>query len=141
MTEPEKNLPVILIVDDDKDFTEILAKKLTKTGFDVRTGATNGEEAIQKAKEIKPDLMLMDVQMPKLNGMQALRQMKADPIFSKTKVIFMTSYGDPSKEAAWLDEKYARDFGALDYIRKTDDLDKILREVKNILIPSQSGII
>lgn len=136
----EGQKPLILIADDDKDFTEIISKKLIKAGFDIQAGATNGEEAIQKAKELKPDLILMDVQMPKLNGMQALRQMKADPSLAKIKVIFMTSYGDPSKEAAWLDEKYARDFGAMDYMRKTDDLDKILREIKSIL-PPKAGIV
>lgn len=132
---------MILIADDDPDFTEILSIKLKRAGFEVVTGATNGEEAIQKAKELKPDLIFLDVQMPKMNGMEALKKLKEEPETAKLKVVFMTSYGDPSKEAVWLDEKFARNLGAVDYMRKTDDLEKIVNDTKNILLTNRSTLV
>lgn len=123
---------IILVTDDEKDFREIVATKLRSAGFNV-VEAENGEEAIKKAKEIKPDLLLLDVNMPGMSGIETITKIQSEPELAELKVIFLTNYGDPQKEAAWLDEKFAREIGAMDYIRKTEDLNKIATEIRSFL--------
>lgn len=134
MTDDAKKA-VILLVDDDHDLREIMATKLKAAGWEV-VEAEDGESGLIKAIEIMPDLMILDINMPKMSGMQVFSKMKGNAILSKLKVIFMTSYGEPEKEAAWLDKKFAKEIGALDYIKKGEDLNKVVEEVRNILNPS-----
>lgn len=122
----------ILIIDDNKDFLEIFSLKLTSAGFDVTT-VLGGQAGIAKAKELKPDLILLDVEMPDMNGVETLQKMKEDPEISNIKVVFLTNYGEPSKEATWIDEKFARQAGAVDYIKKSEDLSNVVDEVKQVL--------
>lgn len=119
----------ILIIDDNKDFLEIFSMKLTQAGFEVTT-AVGGEEGFNKAKQLKPDLVLLDVEMPVMNGVETLAKLKADGDTSQLKVIFLTNYGEPQKETTWIDEKFAREAGALDYIKKSEDLATVVDEVK-----------
>lgn len=128
----EKEKPIILLVDDDDDFSEIISLKLEKSGFSVFR-AKNGADGIQQARKLFPNLVLLDVEMPVLNGIQTLAQMQSDPELKKLKVVFLTNYGDPEKEAGWIDEKYARELGALDYIKKTEDLNALAAQVKEVL--------
>ena len=127
MTDDGKH--VILLVDDDDNFREIIKTKLESAGF-VAIEANNGEKGLEKTKQSKPDLVLMDVQMPKMNGIEALSKIKADPEISKTKVLFLTNYGEVNTADAPLDDKFAKEIGALGHLRKTDDLDKIIERVK-----------
>ena len=130
--EKNSNNLLILVVDDDKDLREIVAIKLKQAGFRIEE-AENGEIAVVKAKKFKPDLILMDVQMPKMNGIESLAKIKADPETSAIKVIFLTNYGEQSATDQPLDDRFAKDIGALGHIRKTDDLDKIVERVKKEL--------
>ena len=125
----ETNQPLILIVDDEGDFREILGTKLKAAGFLVEE-ASSGAEGLEKAGKIGPDLIILDVNMPNLSGVETLGQFKSDPVLAKIKVIFLTNYGDMKETALWLDEKFAREIGAYDYIRKSDDIDKIVEEIK-----------
>lgn len=115
-TDPQKT---ILIVDDMADFREIFSVKLTEAGYRVET-ATNGEEGIKKVKELRPDLVLLDIKMPGMGGEEVLAALRKDPATSFTKVIFTTSLGDPADGPA--DEELAKKFGADGYIQKSDDL-------------------
>lgn len=126
-----KKQPLILLIDDEQDIREILAMKLKAVGFRIEEAAT-GEEGINKAKKIKPDLVLLDFKMPGMNGGETLFKIKADPGLKDLKVVFLTNYGEPMKEFAGIDKKFAKEIGALDYIRKTEDLDTIVEEIKNI---------
>ncbi|MDP1689012.1 MAG: response regulator [bacterium] len=128
----EKNKTKILIVEDEIDFAKILSIKFEKEGYEVVV-AQNGELGVNAAKELKPAIILMDVQMPVMNGFEAFFKLKEDPETKNIKVVFLTSYGEPAKDAAWLDEKYAREIGAGDYIRKTDSLDDIVKAVGKLL--------
>lgn len=121
--------PIILLVDDEKDFREILITKLKAAGFDIAE-AGNGEEGVRKAKEVKPDLILLDLNMPVMNGAETLLRIKSDPELESLKIVFLTNYGEPREEMAITDDKFAQEVGALDYIRKTDDLNKIIEEIK-----------
>ncbi len=106
--------------------------KLTQIGFEVVT-ANSGMEGIEAAKKIHPDLILLDVEMPVMNGLETLAKLKADSATSSFKVVFLTNYGESQKDTTWLDEKFAREAGAADYIKKSEDLGKIVDEVKRLL--------
>ena len=70
----------ILIVDDEKDILDLIAFNLNREGYQVST-AQNGEEAINVAKQVNPDLIILDVMMPKMDGIEACRIMRAMPEF------------------------------------------------------------
>ncbi len=80
----------ILLVDDSKTELHVLSELLTKKGYQVKT-AENGEEAMRRLQEEKPDLILMDVVMPGQNGFQLTRAITRDPLFANVPVIICTS--------------------------------------------------
>src|SRR3989344_6139668 len=120
----KKGNPSILIIDDNPDFREIVSAKLKAAGFEVAT-ADGGESGMAKALEISPDLILLDIEMPNMTGPQVLKKMKENTSLQHMKVAFLTSHGE-SNEDAWLDKKFANEIGAIGYIKKTEDLDKII---------------
>jgi len=90
-----------------------------------------GAEGIKKVKELKPDLVLLDVKMPGMTGEEVLSALRKDPETSYAKVIFTTSLGDVNDIAT--DETLAKKFGADGYIKKTDDLDSLVAVVGSYL--------
>src|SRR3989344_298667 len=109
---------LILIIDDDPDFREIMATKLKSSGFKVEQ-ASDGMSGLEIVKKIKPDLVLLDVRMPRMSGVQTLAKIKSNPDISGLKVIFLTNLGEIEQEDAWVDDRFAKDAGALGHIRKT----------------------
>jgi two-component system, OmpR family, alkaline phosphatase synthesis response regulator PhoP len=101
----------ILIVDDDPDIAELLQYNLSKEGYEVAR-AENGLEALQVAAGFRPDIILMDVMMPVLDGIAACRQLRAQPQFRDTYIIFLTARGEEFSEVA------AFEAGADDFITK-----------------------
>ncbi|MFM8433421.1 MAG: PleD family two-component system response regulator [Bacteroidota bacterium] len=83
----------ILVVDDEPDVIEILKYNLAKAGYDV-TPCLNGEEAVKIAKNNSPDLILMDIRMPGMTGIEACRELKSDPEFGSTPIVFLTADSD-----------------------------------------------
>ncbi len=124
--------PLILVVDDEPDFREIFGTKLSSVGYRVET-AENGEEGVKKAKALKPDLILMDVKMPILDGAGAVLKLRDDPETKNLKVVFLTSLGDPRAEMQAMSSKFSADFGAQGYIRKTDSLEELVEHVRVFL--------
>lgn len=122
----------ILIIDDDKDLREILSVKLRGSGFRVEE-AQDGRSGMQKAREVKPDLILLDVRMPGMTGIETLSSMKEDKDLAGLKVIFLTNLGEANEQDSWVDDKFAKDAGALGHIKKTDDLDKIISKIKEAI--------
>jgi len=98
----------ILIVDDSPTEAHVLKGMLEKNGFEVET-AENGTEGIERAKALKPDLILMDVVMPGLNGFQATRQLTKDPETSDIPVIIVTTK-DQETDRVWGLRQGAKDF-------------------------------
>jgi two-component system alkaline phosphatase synthesis response regulator PhoP len=101
----------VLIADDEPDIVEILKYNLEKEGYQVVT-AKDGDEAIDKAKHTKPDLVVLDMMMPKKNGMEVCEILRAQPAFKDTLIMFLTALSD---EATQLKGFHT---GADDYVSK-----------------------
>lgn len=101
----------ILIVDDEPDIIELIEYNLKKEGYQVFT-ASNGLEAIQVAKKSLPDLIILDIMMPKLDGIEACRQLRAMPEFKSTFMVFLTARSEEYSEISGFN------VGADDYIAK-----------------------
>jgi two-component system alkaline phosphatase synthesis response regulator PhoP len=103
--------PKILLVDDDPDIIELLTYNLEKEGFETAS-AEDGIQALDVAKAFKPDLILLDVMMPKMDGIETARQLRLLPNFKETYILFLTARAEEYTEVA------AFDVGADDYIVK-----------------------
>lgn len=101
----------ILIVDDEPDILELIEYNLKKEGYQVFT-ATNGHEGITVAKKVHPDLIILDIMMPKMDGIEACRLMRAIPEFKNTFMVFLTARSEEYSEIAGFN------VGADDYIAK-----------------------
>lgn len=101
----------ILVVDDDPDIAELLHYNLTREGYEVAQ-ADNGKKAIEVAHTFKPDVILMDVMMPVMDGIAACRQLREESDFRHTHIIFLTARAEEFSEVA------AFDAGADDFITK-----------------------
>ena len=112
----------ILIVDDSPTERHVLNDMLTKSGYEVMA-SDNGEDAIQKAKSLRPDLILMDVVMPGLNGFQATRAISRDPDTRAIPIILCTS---KSQET---DKIWGMRQGARDYIVKPVNRDELIAKI------------
>ena len=113
----------ILLVDDSKTELHHLTDVLTKRGYAVRT-AENGEDAMRRLSEDKPDLILMDVVMPGQNGFQLTRSITRDPRFADVPVIMCTSKGQET------DKVWGMRQGARDYVVKPVDATELLAKIK-----------
>lgn len=101
----------ILVVDDEEAIRELLKYNLQKAGFEVKT-ASDGEEAVAIAKEFLPSVVLLDIMMPKMDGVEACRRLRDNPQLQKTYIIFLTARAEEYSEVA------AFEVGADDYITK-----------------------
>lgn len=101
----------ILVVDDEEDISDLISYNLSKEGYQVYTAA-NGKLAIEKAKEVNPDLIILDVMMPVMDGIEACRIMRAMPEFKNTFMVFLTARSEEYSEIAGFN------VGADDYIAK-----------------------
>ncbi|MDN3585641.1 response regulator transcription factor [Pedobacter aquatilis] len=101
----------ILIVDDEPDILELIEYNLKKEGYQVFT-ASNGQEGITVAKKVHPDLIILDIMMPKMDGIEACRLMRAIPEFKNTFMVFLTARSEEYSEIAGFN------VGADDYIAK-----------------------
>lgn len=101
----------ILVVDDEADIVEMLSYNLEREGYDVRSAA-DGKSAVEIAKKYLPELILMDIMMPVMDGVEACRQIKEVPELKNTFVLFLTARAEEYSEVA------AFDVGADDYINK-----------------------
>ena len=89
-TEAPENRSVILVADDDRDILDLLAFRLERAGYEV-VSASDGEEALRLAVDRKPDLAVLDVMMPKLDGYEVTRRMRADESTKRIPVILLTA--------------------------------------------------
>jgi two-component system, OmpR family, alkaline phosphatase synthesis response regulator PhoP len=118
--------PKILLVDDDPDIIELLEYNLTKEGYEIAS-ANDGVQAVEVAKTFKPDLILLDVMMPRQDGIETARQLRQLPDFKDTYILFLTARAEEYTEVA------AFDVGADDYIVKPIKPRALVSRIKAVL--------
>lgn len=118
--------PKILIVDDEADILELIEFNLSQEGYQVYT-ASNGQEALTQAQKILPDLILLDVMMPKMDGIEACRLMRTLPELKQTYIVFLTARNEEYSEIAGFSA------GADDYIAKPIKPRALLSRINAIL--------
>lgn len=119
-------MPKILVAEDERDIRELIGFTLRFAGFDVLL-AVNGIEAIKMAGEEQPDLILLDVRMPKMTGYEACRQLKENPVTSAIPVVFLSAKGQEGEIEKGLAS------GAIEYIVKPFAPDDLAKQVGDIL--------
>ena len=125
----------ILMVDDSKDILQVVSQRLKSWGYDV-VAANNGEEGLRLAGELMPDLILLDIMMPKMKGRDVCARLKADPKTKAIPVIFLTALGLADHVKAGLD------LGAEDYIVKPFEPEELRDRIRVCLLrrsPSSSA--
>lgn len=125
----------ILLVDDDKNFREIWKTKLVSSGFEV-IEAESGEEALKILETLRPNVVLLDIMMPGMNGVEVFLKIKENPELQNTKIIFVTALDNETEDFEFFKEyheKLANEIGAFSYLAKTTDLDKLVDKINEAL--------
>jgi len=116
----------ILIADDEPNIVVSLEYLMKREGFDVRV-APNGDEALAQVAEFKPDLLLLDVMLPRLNGFEVCQQLRADPQWRSLKVVMLTAKGRD------IEMQKGLALGADAYITKPFSTKELVARVKELL--------
>jgi len=116
----------ILVADDDEDILEFIRYNLEKENFRVVT-AINGKEAIEKADKEDPDIMILDIMMPEMDGVEVCRYLRSQPKFAKTIIAFLTARGEDFTQIA------ALDVGGDDFIKKPIRPGVLVSRIKALL--------
>ena len=117
----------VLIVEDDVFLAQLLANRIEKVGVKVLRAA-DGEEGVKSLKENKPDLVLLDLILPKKSGFELLEEMRADPAIQGTPVIIVSNLGQESDVAK------GKELGAIEYfVKAKTSIDGLVERVKAIL--------
>jgi len=115
----------ILIVDDEVDILHFLELVLRERGYDVAT-AGSGREAVELARKVRPDLVLLDIMMPQMDGWEVLKLLRVDDVTARIPVAMVSARTDPKDRVQGLQE------GAVDYICKPFALDDLIAKVEAI---------
>lgn len=118
--------PVILVAEDERDIRDLIVFTLQISGFNV-IQAPNGEEAVKKATEVKPDLILLDVRMPKMTGYEACEMLKEQEDTKDIPIVFLSAKGQETEISTGLE------LGAEDYFLKPFTPDDLIQQVNKIL--------
>ena len=124
MTTPKPRQ--ILLVEDNELNRDMLTRRLQKRGFAIEC-AENGKVGVDKARQLKPDLILMDMSLPVLDGWEATRIIRKDAEINQIPIIALTAHAMPG------DEEKAHDAGCNDYDTKPVDLDRLLKKINALI--------
>ena len=116
----------ILIVDDERDLVEVLKLKLETEGYSTNE-AYDGNAALEQVRQKRPDLILLDIMMPELNGYQVCRELKKDPNYKDIPIMMLTAKAQES------DKFWGIETGADEYITKPFDFKKLLESIRKFL--------
>lgn len=117
---------IVLVVDDETEIVSVLVKRLTVAGYEVIT-AKDGMEALEKVSKLKPDLVLLDIIMPKMDGYEVCRLLKFDERSRSVPIIMLTA------KTQEVDKDAGRKVRADDYITKPFEIDDLLGRIKKLL--------
>src|SRR5689334_8885725 len=130
---PEK----ILIADDEPDILEILKYNLVKEGYEVTT-AKDGDEALDKAKQAQPDLVILDIMMPRKNGVEVCEILRAQPAFKETLILFLTALSDEATQIKGLttgaDDYISKPISPQVFLSKVNSLFRRLKKLENKVV-------
>lgn len=118
----------ILCVEDNDDNLFVLHRRLSRAGFEVKV-ATNGKEGVEWAKTLLPDLIVMDLNLPKLDGTEATRRLKSQPETKHIPIIVLTSHDDEKHRAKALAA------GADAYETKPPEFDRLVEKIRSLVGP------
>lgn len=124
--------PKVLIIDDDEYIRDMIKIKLEASGFEVQE-AKNGEVGIEVAKKFKPNVILLDMVMPVLGGLETLARLSRDKEAKKAKVFLFTGQGLCRPDLNEMCRRFAIEEGAVDYLRKEIDLDNLVKIIKDAI--------
>ncbi|MBM3248607.1 MAG: response regulator [Candidatus Omnitrophica bacterium] len=122
----------ILLVDDEPDVVKIVKFRLEENDYEVLV-ATDGQEALEKARKEKPDLIILDLMLPKMDGYKVCRMLKFDEKYKHIPIIIFTARGQD------LDKKVGYDVGASEYIIKPFEPQVLLAKIKDLLAEPSNG--
>lgn len=125
---PVPTRPRVLIVDDEPDTVELLSFNLKNAGYEIQS-AIDGSEALRKARRQAPDLIILDVMLPELDGMEVCKLLRRDPVTARTPIIMLTA------KAEEVDRVLGLELGANDYVTKPFSPREVVLRVRNILQP------
>lgn len=123
--------PTVLIIEDEKTLVEILSYNLDKEGFEVLT-ATDGQQGLQRAQACLPDLILLDLMLPVIEGLEVCRRLRADATTRQIPVLMLTARGQE------IDEIVGFQMGADDYVAKPFKIKPLVQRIKALLRRSQT---
>jgi two-component system alkaline phosphatase synthesis response regulator PhoP len=116
----------VLLVDDEPSIIKTVGKRLELAGYEVLT-ALDGQDGLAKAKVGRPDVIILDLMMPKLSGFEVCNALKADPAYKHIPIIIFTGKGQE------MDERLCRELGAEAYISKPHDATTLLEQIEALL--------
>jgi len=122
----------ILVVDDEPDAIELIRFNLKASGYEVLT-AEDGEEALAKARKFSPDMILLDVMLPEIDGLEVCKILRRDPATASLPIIMLTA------KASEIDRVLGLEFGADDYVTKPFSPRELMLRVRNLLKRKESS--
>ncbi|MCU0638825.1 MAG: response regulator [Candidatus Krumholzibacteria bacterium] len=117
----------VLVVDDEVNITQILEFSIGSEGYEVLS-ASNGEEAVEKARREQPDLIILDIMMPRIDGYETCRILKSNPLTKNIPVVLLTAKGRD------IDKRLGYEVGATDYIIKPFSPGKLIERIHELLV-------
>ena len=130
-TKKRKGKLVVLLIDDDANFRDLIKTKLEANKL-VVIEAKDGKDSLAKVRAVMPDLILLDLEMPEMNGIEVFGRLREDPVLRDTKVVFLTTHDDPRK-MDWVDVEFGDLIKDVPYIRKSETLDIVLEKIREAL--------
>ncbi len=122
----------VLVVDDEKDIVDLVAYNLGRNGYDTMV-ATNGNQALEMAKKMSPDLIILDLMLPGLDGTEVARRLKADAQTAQIPIVMLTAKGEETDVVVGLT------LGADDYVTKPFSIKVLLARVASVMRRAETG--
>jgi two-component system alkaline phosphatase synthesis response regulator PhoP len=127
----------VLIADDEPDILEILKYNLLKEGYEVTT-AKDGDEALEKAKQTQPEMVILDIMMPRKNGVEVCEILRAQPAFKETLILFLTALNDEATHIKGLstgaDDYLSKPISPQVFLSKVQSLFRRIKQPENVTI-------
>ena len=118
--------PTVLIIEDEPALVEVLTYNLSNEGFEV-TSAADGQDGLRRAQDLQPDLVVLDLMLPVMDGLQVCRQLRSDPKTQETRILMLTARSEE------VDEIVGFNMGADDYVTKPFKVKPLIHRIKALL--------